>query len=142
MERPFMFLGRLGPGEVIGRSWDESETLRLAMLDRVPPKDLVDAKPGPGSGARLTGESGDEDGDGSERSDESVHDTVVVGDESADSVVRVDVLSWCLWPGSGGRAPGPSASCEAFGSLAPSMRMEGSMMVTALDWSIEPPSTS
>lgn len=36
-------------------------------------------------GTRFTGESGDEEGDGSEREEESVHDTVVVGDESADS---------------------------------------------------------
>lgn len=38
-------------------------------------------------GTRLTGESGDEDGDGSEKDDESVHETVVVGEESADSEV-------------------------------------------------------
>jgi hypothetical protein len=36
---------------------------------------------------RLTGESGDEDGEGSDRGDESVVDIVVVGDESADSVI-------------------------------------------------------
>lgn len=55
---------------------------------------------GPGNcdkGISWMGESGDDDGEGSDRDDESVHETVVVGDESADSDVCVDVLSWCLW---------------------------------------------
>jgi hypothetical protein len=34
IERPFMFLSRLGPGEVMGRSRFGSETASLAMLDR------------------------------------------------------------------------------------------------------------
>jgi len=42
------------------------------------------------------GESGDEDGDGSERGEESVVERVVVGDESVDSDICVEVLSWCL----------------------------------------------
>lgn len=88
-----MFFGRRGAGEVIGRSrLGASDTERLAMPER-PPK-------GVGAnvwrGIRFTGESGDEDGEGSERSEESVHDTVVVGDDSADSVACVDVLSLCL----------------------------------------------
>lgn len=91
IERPFMFLGRLGAGEVMGRSRFGSDTDRLAMLDKAP--NGGGAKP---SGARLTGESGDEDGEGSDKSEESVQDIVVVGDESADSVVCVDVLSLCL----------------------------------------------
>lgn len=91
MERPFMFL-RLGAGDVMGRVKRGacSETVRLAM-DGKAPKDV------PGKtfkGTRLTGESGDEEGEGSESDEESVHDTVVVGDESADSEVWVDVLSW------------------------------------------------
>jgi hypothetical protein len=45
------------------------------------------------SGIKLTGESGEEDGEGSEREAESVVDMVVVGDESADSVFWVEVLS-------------------------------------------------
>ncbi len=44
---------------------------------------------------KLTGESGDEEGEGSDSDDESVHEAVVVGDESADSEFCVDVLSWC-----------------------------------------------
>jgi hypothetical protein len=44
-------------------------------------------------GIRLIGESGDDDGDGSDRGDESEVERVVVGEESADSDVRVDVLS-------------------------------------------------
>lgn len=83
IDRPFMFLGRRGLGDVIGRSGAFSDIERPDIPDS-PPK---------GVGANVdrgimftTGESGDEDGDGSERSDESVHDTVVVGDDSADSV--------------------------------------------------------
>lgn len=94
MERPFMFLRR-GAGDVIGRTrrGADSETVRLAIDGRAPK--LV---PGNAlSGTRLTGESGEEEGDGSEREDESVHETVVVGDESADSEACVEVLSrW--WP--------------------------------------------
>lgn len=83
MDRPFMFLGRRGAGDVIGRirRFAGSETVKLAM-EGSPPNEV----PGKAlSGTRFTGESGDEEGDGSERDDESVHETVVVGDESADS---------------------------------------------------------
>lgn len=38
MERPFMFLRRLGPGEVMGRPWFGSAIVSLAMLDK-PPKE-------------------------------------------------------------------------------------------------------
>ncbi len=48
------------------------------------------------SGSRLSGESGDDDGDGSERGEESVVESVVVGEESSDSEVWVEVLSRCL----------------------------------------------
>jgi hypothetical protein len=48
------------------------------------------------SGIRFMGESGEEEGDASDRGEESVVDSVVVGEESADSEVCVDVLSWCL----------------------------------------------
>jgi hypothetical protein len=37
MERPFMFLRRLGPGEVMGRPWFGSAIVSLAMVDK-PPK--------------------------------------------------------------------------------------------------------
>lgn len=89
-----MFL-RLGAGDVIGRinCGVCSETDRLAIDGRAP--NVV-----PGNafrGTRLTGESGDDDGEGSESEDESVQDTVVVGDESADSEACVDVLSRCWW---------------------------------------------
>ena len=52
------------------------------------------------SGTKPTGESGEDEGDGSERGEESVVDRVVVGDESADSDICVEVLSLCLWLGS------------------------------------------
>ena len=45
------------------------------------------------SGIKVSGESGDDDGDGPERGEESVVESVVVGEESADSEVRVEVLS-------------------------------------------------
>jgi hypothetical protein len=87
-----MFRGRLGEGEVMGLSrFKGSATLRVVIV--MPPKD-VDGKDE--RGIRLMGESGEEDGDGSESGDESVVDMVVVGDESADSEACVDVLSWCL----------------------------------------------
>ena len=93
IERPFMFLGRRGAGEVMGRSSVVgSETVNPAMPDRPAKEGGAKLE----SGMMFTGESGDEEGDGSERSDESAHDTVVVGDDSADSVVWVDVLLWCL----------------------------------------------
>lgn len=44
-------------------------------------------------GIRLTGESGEDDGDRSVSGDESVVDRVVVGEESVDSDMCVDVLS-------------------------------------------------
>jgi hypothetical protein len=140
MERPFMFLSRLGAGDVLGRSWFGSETLSVAMLDN--PAKEVGAKLG--RCVRLTGESGDEDGDGSERSDESVHETVVVGEESADSVVWVDVLSLCLWAESVGKAPGLAADRESPGNFASSMTSLGSTIVTGFDWSrsVIPLSTS
>jgi hypothetical protein len=41
------------------------------------------------------GDSGEELGEGSDNEDESTVDIVVVGDESVESEVCVDVLSWC-----------------------------------------------
>lgn len=48
------------------------------------------------SGIRFMGESGEEEGEASDRGEESVVDSVVVGEESADSEVCVKVLPWCL----------------------------------------------
>lgn len=56
---------------------------------------LVDEKEDKGN--IVTGDSGDELGDGSVRADESAVEMVVVGDESVDSDACVDVLSRCLW---------------------------------------------
>jgi hypothetical protein len=93
IERPFMFLGRRGAGEVMGRSMVAgSDTVNPAMPDRPAKEEGAKLE----SGMMFTGESGDDEGDGSERSDESVQDTVVVGDDSADSVAWVEVLSLCL----------------------------------------------
>lgn len=55
-------------------------------------------------GRMMTGDSGDELGDGSVRAEESTVDIVVVGDESVDSEACVDVLSRCLCCNSGSGA--------------------------------------
>jgi hypothetical protein len=49
------------------------------------------------SGKIVTGDSGEELGDGSVNAEESAVDIVVVGDESVDSDACVDVLSRCLY---------------------------------------------
>lgn len=86
-----MFLGLRGAGEVMGRCARlGSDTERLAMRDKSLVKGCVGANVE--RGIRFTGESGEDDGEGSERSEESVHETVVVGEDSADSVARLDVL--------------------------------------------------
>ena len=87
-----MLRARLGDGEVIGLSVVllKSVTVSVERVEGRPPK------VGPGkedSGIRFTGESGDEDGEGSESGEESAVESVVVGDESADSDACVDVLS-------------------------------------------------
>jgi hypothetical protein len=66
----------------------DSSTLRVFMLDDKPPKVVAGNE---FSGIKLTGESGDDEGDGSDSEDVSV---VRVGEESAEFCV--DVLSLCL----------------------------------------------
>lgn len=46
-------------------------------------------------GTSVIGDSGEEEGDGSDKEDESTVDMVVVGEESVESDVWVDVLSQC-----------------------------------------------
>lgn len=92
IESPFMFFGRRGTGDVIGRSKVRPEVLMVRLANPWRPPKEAGAKGR--RGTRLIGESGEDDGEGSERSEESVQDTVVVGEDSADSAV--DVLSWCL----------------------------------------------
>jgi hypothetical protein len=98
IDNPFMLRDLRGEGEVIGRS-------NMGALGALRDSASGDWKTKLGvtkllRGTRLIGESGDEDGDGSDSGEESVVDMVVVGDESADSDICVDVLSWCRWPGS------------------------------------------
>lgn len=86
IDKPFMFFGRLGAGDVIGRSFVVvvlSATLREAKDGN--PSPLKEGLVRDERGSRFTGESGDEDGDGSDREEESVQETVVVGEDSADS---------------------------------------------------------
>jgi len=98
IDRPFMLRPLLGDGDVIGRGSSDAPllTVRVVMLD-----DKSDDKPeSPPNvvagkelrGIRLTGESGEDDGDGSEREEVSVV-SVVVGEESADSELCKEVLS-------------------------------------------------
>lgn len=89
IDKPFIFL-LLGEGDVIGLSrLLESFTVRLFIVDGRPPKLVAGNE---FRGIRLTGESGEDDGDGSERDEVSVV-KVVVGEESADSEFCVEVLS-------------------------------------------------
>lgn len=65
----------------------------------------------------MTGESGEEEGDGSDSGEESVVDSVVVGEESADSDACVEVLSWCRCDGSVDMAVGRRPwCCEGWGN--------------------------
>ena len=89
IDKPFMFF-RLGAGEVIGLASCVSLTVRWFMVDGSPPK-LVALKEF--RGIRLTGESGEDDGEGSDNDEVSVV-RVVVGEDSADSEFWVDMLSW------------------------------------------------
>lgn len=90
IERPFMFRARRGEGEVIGRcrrigsgATPSDSVLTMGLLGNM--LKVVEGKLF--SGIRLIGESGDEEGDGSDKGEESVVERVVVGDESADSEV-------------------------------------------------------
>lgn len=78
--------GLLGAGDVIGRAKVfPSDMLNSVELPAAWNPNDVDGKLF--SGIRLSGESGDEDGEESERGDESVVDKVVVGEDSADSEI-------------------------------------------------------
>jgi len=85
IERPFMLRARRGEGEVMGRCNRGGSLSSVVGLAAGRAPKLVAGKLL--RGMRFVGESGDEDGDGSERGEESVVDSVVVGEESADSEV-------------------------------------------------------
>jgi hypothetical protein len=96
---PFAFLGLRGLGEVMGRSYvtvpkdcstgwsDIVRSSRECIPKVVPEKD--------DRGIIVTGDSGDELGDGSVNEEESAVDIVVVGEESVDSEAFVEALSRC-----------------------------------------------
>lgn len=93
------FFAFLGDGDVIGRSSLSGSREGLVSIifklwNESSPK--VDAEKDD-KGIRVTGDSGDELGDGSDNDDESIVDIVVVGDESVESDACVDELSrcWC-----------------------------------------------
>lgn len=112
MDNPFMFRGLLGEGEVMGRAKPPCPmTLSVEVLFECIPNDVAGKLL---RGIKLTGESGEDEGEGSDRGEESVVDKVVVGEESADSDIWVEVLSWCLWVGSSGRPPPRRGCCEGF----------------------------
>jgi hypothetical protein len=93
IDSPFIFFARLGAGDVIGLSLVCGSTTLSESKDGNAPNEALARED---KGMRFIGESGDEEGDGSDSEDESVHDTVVVGEDSTDSEFCVDVLSWCL----------------------------------------------
>jgi hypothetical protein len=92
--RLFGFLNFLGEGEVIGRSVPvggrtgfRPATFRLWKASKPNGPPVKDD-----SGTTVTGDSGDEDGEGSDNEEESIVDIVVVGEESVESEAWVDVL--------------------------------------------------
>jgi hypothetical protein len=92
------FLNLRGDGDVMGRSSPKGtrmlSTISRRLNESKPPGPNVD----PGNedkGTSVTGDSGEELGEGSESEEESKVEIVVVGDESVESEACVDVLSWC-----------------------------------------------
>lgn len=97
--RLFRFFVFLGPGDVIGRSSlsvnrDGVVSIIFRFWKESSPK--VDPE-NDDNGTRVTGDSGEELGEGSDNEEESTVDIVVVGDESVESEVCVEVLSRCWW---------------------------------------------
>ncbi len=95
-----IFLGFLGPGDVMGRSSCSSRGEVASAIFRLwkesNPKFEEENED---KGTNVIGDSGDELGEGSESEEESTVDIVVVGEESVESEACVDVLSrcWCVW---------------------------------------------
>ena len=91
------FLGLRGDGDVIGRSSligtrrGPLSTIFKCWKESRPNVDPENDE----SGTSVTGDSGDELGEGSDNDAESIVEIVVVGDESVESEVCVDVLSRC-----------------------------------------------
>jgi hypothetical protein len=102
----------------MGRSGLESDIVKPDMLPR-PPKDVA---PNEDRGMRFIGESGDEDGEGSDSEEESVHEASVIGEDSADSVMCDEAL---LWPRdtSAPRCAVRNSECESVGSFTASEPM-------------------
>ncbi len=94
--RFFVFLGE---GEVIGLSvCSGNRGGLLSSIFRLWKESKPKLEPEKeDKGTKVTGDSGDELGEGSDRDDESTVDMVVVGDESVESDACVDVLSRCWW---------------------------------------------
>lgn len=98
---PLAFLGFRGDGDVMGRSNAKglrgSEGLPSDILRSSRNRTPNDVGVKDERGIIVIGDSGDEEGDGSVNADESAVEMVVVGDESVDSDVCVDVESrcWC-----------------------------------------------
>lgn len=102
MDRPFMFFGRRGEGDVIGRPKLEVSAAERVFIEEIGGRAPKEVAGKDDRGIRLTGESGEDEGEGSDNGEESLVDRVVVGDDSADSDAWVEVLSWCLCVGSEG----------------------------------------
>jgi hypothetical protein len=85
--RLFGFLGFRGEGDVIGRSSLSGNRIGVVSTTfRFGNESIPNVDPEKEErGTRVTGDSGDELGDGSDSEDESTVDIVVVGDESVES---------------------------------------------------------
>lgn len=92
----FALRGFLVLGDVIGRSPSEvimGSSVMVRSSRECTPKPVLEKQD---NGRIVTGDSGDELGDGSVNAEDSVVEIVVVGDESVDADVCVEVLSRCL----------------------------------------------
>ena len=90
------FFDLRGEGDVIGRSpliaiLEGFVSTIFKLWNESKPNDEPENED---NGTSVTGDSGEELGDGSDKDDESIVDIVVVGEESVESEVCVEVLSW------------------------------------------------
>jgi hypothetical protein len=96
--RAFGFFGFRGDGDVMGRLSFSGNGRVVSTIFKLwkASKPNVDPEK-EDNGTKVMGDSGEDEGEGSDSEDESTVDIVVVGDESVESEVCVEVLSrcWC-----------------------------------------------
>lgn len=96
--RLFRFLNLRGPGDVMGLPSFRGKRIKgVSVIFKLWKESRPNEEPGnEDKGTNVTGDSGEELGDGSDdNEEESTVDIVVVGDESVESEACVDVLSRC-----------------------------------------------